>query len=220
MGAHGMTLLSFLLYSLVILSLSSTELSDGETEGRSDLIEKCNGLGNEGKLVQTLPQLVVHSHLLPANLSAFNFFPSPMRVPIIISKAPSTCSRTCDLLRAPRIGSWCTKWSSMPGTEPNAAYRSSNCQTRAPLMRVGSVGCGGSITIGGVHGSISQCPALPRRQPPTVLRVRGGGWLAWTAPAPTSKPNLPAASDRAGPRYADDDGVRSRSRPSWWQRNK
>ena len=218
MGAHEITPSSFLRYSLVILSLSSTVLSDGETEGGSDIADKCNGLGFEREIDQT-PSQAARSHLHPSNTSAFHSFPNAPRVPTIISKYPSTCSRTCDLLRAPRIGSWRTKWSSRLVAEPAAAYRSGHHQPRAPLMRVGSVGCGGSSSFGGIYGSFSQCPALPSPHPSTLLRMRGGGWLDWTPVAPAPKPNLPAASDRAAPRDADD-GARSRNGPSWWQRNK
>jgi hypothetical protein len=213
-----MTPSSVLLYSLVMVSsCSAVLLSDGELEGGNDFIDKCNGLKLEREIDQT-PSQAAHLRLHPSNISAFNVFPSPPRVPTMLSKASTTCSREvpCDL-RAHHVGSGCTEWNGRPGTERTAAHPSWNLRPRAPLMRIGGVGCGGSF--GGIHGSFSQCPALPFPQPPTVLRVRGGGWLSWAPTAPAPKPSPPAASERAARRDAGCEGDR-RSGPSWWQRNR
>jgi hypothetical protein len=103
-------------------------------------------------------------------------------------------------------------------------------RTRMQFLQAAVVTCGAARGFGCIpHAGVQQCPSPPSfSSPPTILRVRGGGWLNWcsTAPEiPRKEAQSSAPDSRAPPKARNDasldsDGAPSRGVATWWERNR
>lgn len=129
-----------------------------------------------------------------------------------------------------RSAAWGVNVNSISSSRPYSTIHNRNARQRMPLIRTGIITCGTAVGFGGFpHGSVPQCPSLPSfSSPPTILRVRGGGWLGWSSATPEisrKEASSSAADNRQAQRTPRNDGEDGAGRGSgnklsWWERNR